>query len=788
MRSHHAAVYRSALRITRADADAQDVTQKVFLALLEGRIELAPAAEPGRVLRWWAVRMALAHRRGATRGRRHEEASAMERPEHREDRSVETNEERRVLQRLVDALPEELRVAVELRFREQWTLAEVGAALELSEPGVHERLRRALERLRHDLVRLGFGAFAANLELELARDPAVVIPAGLAEGLLARVSAQSGAAAWPAFAVGAAVLVTIAMVAFVLATATPESPTVGAAEVRSERADAAAVAVDGRAALADTTTDARVPASTRIASPTPHAAATEPALEAAAETRARILGSVVDELGAPVGGVRVLAAPSGKGFPWLEESGTATTRPDGAFELDVVLKSARGTLEVAVGGDTHVLRERPVVRVSAGETVRLAALVVERVATDPPGEFVLALRVVDPAGAPLAGLPTRLFRRGKNAFGNVGEVWEAGGLTGPDGTIELAGTTLGTKLVVLDARDQGWRLARERVTIAAPGRTEHVLRAERGGVIAGRLVDLVGAPAAGITLWARPASDRADILAQVDSGADGRFELVGLDPELVRVHVDGGGFSPAEFELEPSRTDVLVQLKLSTDARDVGDHMAELHGRIVGAAGGAPVLVSFDAVDVVRVESATRAEFLAREAAGLLVERPVQTMVSGDWSPPPPASEFHRTGLGAGRWVVVARVAGFAPSFAGPFELGARTVRADVELALAPLVHVTGRVLDARGAPVAGALVVLGHANETELAERDREVLRTEGQPRFWYDAHRTDAEGRFRADATTGIGLRLHAFHARFLPTASAVHTVGDAGLEVELHLGAPR
>lgn len=792
VRRHHLAVFRSAVCVTRSADDAEDVAQQVFLGVLEGRIELRAAEDPARVLRWWAVRTALARLRGASNARRRDEAWAMQHPERTDDRSVETNEERAALARLVAELPADVRVPVELHYREQWTLAEIGAALELSAPSVHERVRRGLEALRRELGRLGFAACAANLEVELARDASsLAAPAGLATKLLALHA--PAAAAVPAFAVGGALVLALAVVVWAfLLRPSQHGPTLAQDEFGHPlRLDETTGRWIPESVAASLPRDAASAGASEVESRANAALAVEDVTASASaqeDRRAHLAGRVVDDAGLGVGGVLVRAAPSGKGFPWLEQSGSATTRPDGAFELDLALHGERETLEVDVEDDAHVLRERPVVRVSAGETLRLDALVVERIALDPPGEFVLALRVVDPAGAPLAGLPTRLFRRGKNVFGNVGEEWEAGGLTGADGTIDLAGHVLGEKRVVLDAREHGWRLLRERVTIAAPGRVEFVLRAERGAVLAGHVRAQDGAPLEGLTITARPAEDGADGLAQATTDASGRFEIVGLEPVRTRLHAEGGGYGDAELVLVPSRTDVELHLKLSTDASDAGDHMAELHGRLVRAGSGEDVLAPYDAVDAILVESATRAEFLAREAAALLSRPPYQTLVQSGWTPPPPTSAFHLTGLRAGRWVLVARVAGRSPAFAGPFELDEHGVRAGVVLELAPPVRVSGRVLDARGEPVADAVVVLSGAGEPDLEARDAEIRRTEGRPRSWFDAYRCDAEGRFAADAAPGIGVRVLAFHRAHAPAASGVCTVGDAGLELDVRLGPRR
>ncbi|MFG0317328.1 MAG: RNA polymerase sigma factor, partial [Planctomycetota bacterium JB042] len=64
VRAHHAAVYRAAHRVLRDVDDAMEVTQEVFLDALRDVPGLRTADDPGRVLRWKAVKRALMRIRG----------------------------------------------------------------------------------------------------------------------------------------------------------------------------------------------------------------------------------------------------------------------------------------------------------------------------------------------------------------------------------------------------------------------------------------------------------------------------------------------------------------------------------------------------------------------------------------------------------------------------------------------------------------------------------------------------------------------------------------------------
>src|SRR4029453_10176578 len=111
------------------------------------------------------------------------------------------------------------------------------------------------------------------------------------------------------------------------------------------------------------------------------------------------------------------------------ERPAARTRPDGRFEITVVLARAEELLEVSAEHADYVQSKPRSVKAAAGATGGVPELGRTRVSKDPLGEFPLALTVVDEQGRPASGVPVRLFRRGKNEFGYLGEQWEAGGLT-----------------------------------------------------------------------------------------------------------------------------------------------------------------------------------------------------------------------------------------------------------------------------------------------------------------------------------------------------------------------
>jgi RNA polymerase sigma-70 factor (ECF subfamily) len=141
--AHHAAVYRTCLRIVRDEATALDVTQQVYVALLEGRVVLTGDGDE-RVLRWFAVRASLQELRGNANRRAREEDFAMRNERDDGTDPVADRDAARLVERQVALLPEDLRLAVRLRFDEDLTYAAIGEALAISEPSAHGRVQRAL--------------------------------------------------------------------------------------------------------------------------------------------------------------------------------------------------------------------------------------------------------------------------------------------------------------------------------------------------------------------------------------------------------------------------------------------------------------------------------------------------------------------------------------------------------------------------------------------------------------------------------------------------------------------
>ncbi|MBL8857557.1 MAG: sigma-70 family RNA polymerase sigma factor [Planctomycetes bacterium] len=776
VREHHAAVYASALRIVRDAGLALDVTQDVYLALLSGRIVLRGEGDE-RVLRWFAIRAALQSMRAGSHRRAREEGYAMQQREAHANASAETGDTADLLARFVERLPDELRNAVHLRFHEGLTFAKMGEALEISEPSAFDRVKRALERLRESLSRAGLGALALDVEgaLQAAAPSAPLAPPLVAQKLALLHTGTKAASITTALL--STMLLVVALVV-VLPSLFGNGREVGV------------VYMDGsgnfRAGVETPLGISELPPSTGRASavlPREPAAGAATRVAVTVEDSAKIVGRIVDPDHKPSAGLVVLASSTEFQGKFPRYGARARTRADGSFEIEVPVAASGVTSYVlALEGRVEFEREprAELLTVTNGVTAQAGTLRLKPAPRDEVGFFEHKLKIVDTSGRPIPRVHVTLMRAVRSPEGWSDETWEVGVTTTESGIALLEAGHVGDKVMIVDGRAQGYRRLRLARRIEA-GFSEETLQLEYGLEIRGRIVDVDGRaihprPAASLQALElqlhalSPAEPNEWIFARIED--DGSFVIGGLDDLAHSLDVAGGPWSRTCMEgVRAGTHDQLITLKREDDPRDLGDHCAEIHARIVDAETQQPVKVDVLAADVDELDAGlTPFEFATDVAPSMLVKRPVQVAWFGDY--PEPSDRKQATGLKAGTYAYILRAPGYAPELCGPIELAAREMRSDVVFALVRPTTLSGRVLDSDGRPLANAYVFvggLGPRSSARLAEIDEELVRTHGKPSR-NDIVRTDAEGKF---AITGLSPRfdytVYAVHESLEPITGA-------------------
>lgn len=176
-RRHVDLVFSAALRMVRNAAQAEDVTQSVFLALAQNASQLA--SHP--VLSGWLHRTtqnlaANAVRSDVRRRSREQEAAAMNKLISDES-SWEQIEPH--LDSALSELNETDRNALLLRFFERKSAKEMAQTLGTSEEAAQKRIHRAMERLREIFAKRGIAVGASGLAAFLSANAVQSAPAGL---------------------------------------------------------------------------------------------------------------------------------------------------------------------------------------------------------------------------------------------------------------------------------------------------------------------------------------------------------------------------------------------------------------------------------------------------------------------------------------------------------------------------------------------------------------------------------------------------------------------------------
>ncbi|HEX3729612.1 MAG TPA: RNA polymerase sigma factor [Opitutaceae bacterium] len=191
-------VYSAAVRRMGGDAHrAQEISQDVFIALARRASVLAEHPALGAWL-YASVRNAALNEVRAQRRRaaREQEAHTMSETESSAPDRAWT-QLRPVLDEAMDGLAEPDRRAIILRFFENRSYAELGAALALREEAARMRVTRALEKLRLQLDRRGITSTATALSGILTTHAVSSAPPGLSAAVAgAAAGAPAASALW----------------------------------------------------------------------------------------------------------------------------------------------------------------------------------------------------------------------------------------------------------------------------------------------------------------------------------------------------------------------------------------------------------------------------------------------------------------------------------------------------------------------------------------------------------------------------------------------------------------
>lgn len=186
-------VYSTVLRSAGNADDAQEITQAVFIILARKAGKLSPRV----VLSGWlyqTARLTAANfLKGEIRRQRREQEAYMQ--------SISSEAEARDWQQIAPLLDDAMgclgetdRNAVVLRYFENRTAAEIGAALQMSEETARRRVNRAVEKLRKIFSKRGVNSTTAIISGAISAHSVQTAPAALAK-TLAPVAVAKGAAA-----------------------------------------------------------------------------------------------------------------------------------------------------------------------------------------------------------------------------------------------------------------------------------------------------------------------------------------------------------------------------------------------------------------------------------------------------------------------------------------------------------------------------------------------------------------------------------------------------------------
>jgi RNA polymerase sigma factor (sigma-70 family) len=814
--THHAAVFASARRVLRDDAAAADATQEVFLRVLGGRLDVARLDEEStrRVLCWWSVHCALNERRGNRRRRAREERIAMTRNERTHAPEHDHDDDRRLWD-LVDELPEELRVPLVLRFAENLGFARIGELLGLAESTAHERVTRGLAKLRARIAQAGLVALAAGtgaqLEARLASAASAAVvapPAGLVTRLVglesARASVSLGLVA--SLAVGALTLGGGAWWWF----ESGEPPRNGVELAATSNTAPSDAGASGEALAATEGDSARAALVAPQETPPP---ATENGDESQALS-GEALGRVLDSDGVPIVGAQVTVVSVERDGKFAAYAATVVSDASGSFRTSVDVADAEGGLYfVQITHAGCAITSSAPQRIRAGAATDFGLVTLTAPSGETSGSYSLAVEVVDTFGVAVESAVVELASVVDLPV-DPGTLWtdwysrethleriDGRAVTDASGAAHFEVDGIGAKLVRVKPVRKDLAPFVTRFDVAADEAARLVLVAEPACSISGSLlvVDGVFAPTMQHSLQAYVREPISAEWLFADIADDGAFTIDGLPLGTHRVEVhpnhasgDDTNWSPAAIEvvITPdlrASSGHVVRLKRRDDPRDVGDHMGEIHGRLVRAEDGQPLVVDFWAVELDLVPELEPLAFTRDWLPNHVFPGPAQRSSFGP--EPDDTDVFHMVGLDAGRYVLRCTTNGRASLVHGPIDVTEHGIVSDLVLPVEVATRVAGRVFTADGEPLDGAYVmVTGHGpiSDEKVAAFEQALRAADG--RGWLYGNGTEVKstaGAWEIGALpSGIEFRLVALHPEHATVFGPTFTLepGEARTDFEL------
>ena len=736
---HAALVFNTSRHILRNEADAADVTQECFLSLAT----TPPHIE--RSLAGWLHRLAthhaLNHLKAAKRRREREVRYAREFPEtvHGELDDLMT-----LVDEAIDALPDDFRLPLIDHFLRQQTHQEVADGLSIPRRTATHRIHRGVEELREILRKKGVAVSGSALVafLDAQRADAAAVPHALLETLGKQAMAGATTAS-PGFAtpIGWPILksgwVWAALAAVAVCGWWTASEGIGrTGQVASETAEGARtdVSLDGSISTQTDNNELSTGATQSNVSP--------PVTASPTPTGAVIAGRVYDAAtNAGVPGVEVNVSVAGG-------ARASVTDDRGEYRMENL---PTGTAKITVGDveGFYAVKDRKQEATLKASSVSFVDFGLKA------GLFTgVSGTVANESGDPVAGAAVIAWSNAH--LGGVGQKQET--VSGEDGRFEIAGLEIDAKLFLKGTTSERACASVGPLRLGNEGLAGQQLVLAPLASVSGKVIDKEDrAVSHGVIVRANlknPARETA-VGYLLEGGA---FTIEGLAPgayELTVEHKDMTftGIVPiaATVELAPgeNKRDVVlvtgIPQQIASIERSGGPLRVEdpkdwgiLKGVVRDASGGKPIETYSLNVKEFRFGS----------------KRDNTQEIDNE------QGKYELAVIEAQSYVLTASAHGFAPETVTIYPENFTPPVTTVDFALRESAIVAGTVVDAAGAPIAGAAVYLNTTPEELFGKLERNPGDTQ-----------TDADGNFVLDSLGNGTSRIYVIH----PTYAYAWTVVD-------------